>query len=111
LALSVGLRTTATPADLWTCQVEGRSFEVDPRPPTIAQYPHSSLKGVKSDLYWIVHAAEDEVLVTLSHRVYAQRDDQIMFIDHRDSVNQTANSMQVVLVAVPAETGSTVFES
>jgi hypothetical protein len=81
------------------------------RLPTIAQYPHSSLKGVKSDLYWIVHAAEDEVLVTLSHRVYAQRGDQIMFIDHRDSVNQTANSMQVVLVAVPAETGSTVFES
>jgi hypothetical protein len=66
---------------------------------------------VKSDLYWIVHAAEDEVPVTLSHRVYAQQNDQIMFIDHRDNVNQTANSMQVVLVAVPAETGSIVFES
>ncbi len=66
---------------------------------------------MKSDLYWIVHAAEDEVPVTLSHRVYAQQNDQIMFIDHRDYVNQTANSMQVVLVAVPAETGSIVFES
>ena len=75
----------------------------------IANYPHSSLEGVKSDLYWIVHAAEDEVLVTLSHRVYAQQNDHTMFIDHRYYVNHTANSMQVVMVAVPAETGSIVF--
>jgi hypothetical protein len=75
----------------------------------IAKYPHSSLEGVKSDFYWIVHAAKEEVLVTLSHRVYAQQDDHIMFIDHRYYVSHTANSMQVVFIAVPAETGSIVI--
>ncbi|MBW1882971.1 MAG: hypothetical protein JRJ58_05550, partial [Deltaproteobacteria bacterium] len=35
LALSVGQRTSATPADLWKYQVEGRTFQVDP---TIVQH-------------------------------------------------------------------------
>jgi hypothetical protein len=75
----------------------------------IARYPSASSEGIERRFYWIVHGAEDELLVTLAHRVYAQRDGYIIGFDHRYYVNHTANSMQVVVVVVPVDEGSVVI--
>jgi hypothetical protein len=75
----------------------------------LARYPNSSSEGIERRLYWIVHGAEDQLLVTLAHRVYAKRDGHVIEYDHRYYVNHTANSMQVLSVVVPVDEGSVVI--
>jgi hypothetical protein len=75
----------------------------------MARFPNSSSEGVERRFYWIVHGAEDQLLVTLSHRVYGRRDGNIVEFDHRYYVNHTVNSMQVVSVVVTMEGKSVVI--
>jgi hypothetical protein len=75
----------------------------------IARVPNSLPEGIERRFYWIVHGAEDQLLVTLSHRIYGRRDGHIVEFDHRFYVNHTVNSMQVVSVVVPVEEGSVVI--
>ena len=70
------------------------------------------MSGYGSDLTricsldWVVHGAEDEVVVTRAHRAFERVADTIVMIDHCFYVNHTLNSMQAMgvepVLVVPA---------
>ena len=72
----------------------------------IARFPHGMTEGVDSRFAWVVQGAEDVLVVTLAHRVFAKRDGHIVVIEHRFYVNHTLNSMQAVSVIVPVDENS-----
>lgn len=75
----------------------------------IASFPTPPAEGVTSTLYWVVHDANDRVIVALGHRAYGEHDGRLVALDRRFYVSHTLNSMQTVAVAVPVESGSVVF--
>ncbi len=75
----------------------------------MAAFPKSPAEGVTSRFYWVVHDADDRVIVALGHRVFGEFGGRIVAIDRRFYVSHTLNSMQAVAVAVPVEAGTVVF--
>lgn len=75
----------------------------------MVSYPAPIAEGVRSRFYWVVHDADDRVIVGLAHHISGRQGDRIVVIERRFYVSHTLNSMQVVAVAVPLEDGSVVF--
>lgn len=75
----------------------------------IASFPAPPAEGVTSTLYWVVHDANDRVIVALGHRAYGEHDGRFVVVDRRFYVSHTLNSMQTAAVAVPVESGTVVF--
>jgi hypothetical protein len=71
-----------------------------------ANYPSSPSEGIERRFYWMVNGADDQLLVSLLHRVQARENDNIVEFDHRFYVNHTVNSMQAVTVIIPLEEGA-----
>lgn len=72
-------------------------------------FPAAPDDGVTSRFYWVVHDADDRVIVGLAHRVFGKQGDRVVAIERRFYVSHTLNSMQAVTVAVPHGDGSVVF--
>jgi hypothetical protein len=72
-------------------------------------FPAEPAAGVRSAFYWIMHTAEDRVVVALSHRVHGTHQGRALAIDRRFYVSQILNAMQAVAAAIPIDAGTAVL--
>jgi hypothetical protein len=75
----------------------------------LLDFPEPPPEGIESRFYWVVNGAEDELLVSLLHRVSAYRDGHMAVIERRFYVHRTVNCLQAVAVIAPVEDGSVVI--
>jgi hypothetical protein len=75
----------------------------------MANFPAAPGKNVTSRFTWILHEAQDRLVVALSHVVFGLNDDRLAAIERRYYVSHTLNSLQVVAVAIPIAEGTAIF--
>ena len=75
----------------------------------MADFPTTPAEGVTSRFYWIMHDAQDRVVVALSHVVFGLEDDRMAVIERRYYVSHSLNSLQVVTIAFPIDEGTAFF--
>jgi hypothetical protein len=75
----------------------------------IASFPKPPGEGVRSTVYWVLHDANDRVIVALGHRAFGVNEGRLVALDRRFYVSHTLNSMQAVAVAIPLENGTAVL--
>ena len=75
----------------------------------MANFPATPAEGVTSRFYWIMHDAQDRVVVALSHVVFGREGDRLAVVERRFYVSHTLNSLQVVAIAFPIDEGTAIF--
>jgi hypothetical protein len=75
----------------------------------MSNFPAAPAAGVRAAFHWIMHSAEDRVVVALSHRVHGIHEGRVTAIDRRFYVSQSLNAMQAIATAIPVDEGTAVF--
>jgi hypothetical protein len=75
----------------------------------MANFPAPPHKDVTNRFSWILHEAQDRLVVALSHVAFGRNDDCLAVIERRYYVSHSLNSLQVVAVALPINEGTVIF--
>lgn len=75
----------------------------------LGAFPDGQSDDISSDFYWLKRNVEGRPVFILSHQMVQSGDDFVLLSQRQYFVGHTYESLQVVAVALPTETGSAVF--
>ena len=75
----------------------------------LGAFPDGQSADISSDFYWLKRNVEGRPVFILAHQMVQSGDDFVLLSQRQYFVGHTYESLQVVAVALPTETGSAVF--